>query len=125
MSRANVEIARRGFQEAAAGDFSVIAELLDPEVKWHGGDRTGGCQDRVQALRFMREAAARGGVGRLVDVIDAGDQVVLIIEPPVPDGTTPVRRANVSTFRDGRVVEMVAYESPEQACAAAGVASAP
>jgi hypothetical protein len=29
-------------------------------------------------------------------------------------------RANLTTFRDGKIVEMVAHESPEAALAAAG-----
>jgi ketosteroid isomerase-like protein len=33
-----VEIARRGFEAVMRGDLDVIGELLDPEVKWHGGD---------------------------------------------------------------------------------------
>src|SRR5436190_71432 len=56
MSSANVELARRGFDAAARGDYEVVRELLDPEVKWHGGDPTapGSCHNREQALAFMR-----------------------------------------------------------------------
>ena len=70
----------------------------------------------------MRGAMGRGG-GRLVDVIEAGpDRVVVVLQPRgEPGGPVPPRRANVTTLRDGRVVEMVAYETPEQACAAVGV----
>ena len=121
MSRAHVELARRGFAAAAAGDFSVIEELLHEDVKWHGGDPASGCQNRDETLRFMRQAADRRGVGRLVDVIDAGDRVVIVLEPGGEDGGTPPLRANVTTFRDGKVVEMVAYDSPEAARAAAGL----
>jgi len=52
-----------------------------------------------------------------VDVVDAGsDRVVVVLQP-----AGGPRRANVTTFRDDRVVEIVAYESPGQALAAAGL----
>lgn len=119
MSAANVELVRRGYAAAAAGDLSVIEELLDPEVKWHGGDPSSGCQNRAQALRFMQRPEART-LGRLLDVVDAGDRVVVVLEPRDRDGTALPPRANVTTIRDGRVVEMVAYETPEAAFAAVG-----
>ncbi|HEY7891736.1 MAG TPA: hypothetical protein VIC05_05955 [Solirubrobacteraceae bacterium] len=46
----------------------------------------------------------RGAVGELVEVIDAGENLILILKLP---------------FRDGRVVGMVAYETPQAALAAA------
>jgi len=38
MSESNAQIARRGFDAMLSGDLGVIAEMLDPDVKWHGGD---------------------------------------------------------------------------------------
>lgn len=123
MSTANVEIARRGFEAIARGDLGAIGELLDDEVKWHGGDPSApyACHNRDQAIAFMRAAIDRRGVGQLVDAIDAGDRVVVVLRPPSASGTAPLR-ANVTTFRAGKVVEMVSYESPAEALAAAGVA---
>lgn len=120
MSSANVELVRRGFTAAAAGDLSVIRQLLDPEVKWHGGDPSSGCQNREQALRFMQRPDALR-IGRLLDVVDAGDRVVVVLEPRDRDGAALSPRANVTTIRDGRVVEMVAYPTPEEAFAAVGL----
>ena len=124
MTESNVELARRGFAAAVRGDFATIGELLDPEVKWHGGDPTaiGSCQNRDQALRFMRRAESmRSGGFELVDVVDAGDTVVVIVRPP-PEGAEPAAPvANLATFRNGKVVEMVHYPSPQAALAAAGV----
>ena len=115
----NVEIVRRGYEAVERGDFSRIESLLAADVKWHGGDPTaeGACVNRGQALEFMRTAHEHGRVGRLVDVIDAGDDRVVVVLSPSPD----VERANVTTFRDGKVVEMVAHESRESALAAAGL----
>lgn len=119
MSRANVELARRGFAAIAAGDLQPVAALLAPDVKWHGGnpEDEGACRNREQALAFMRAGMAQRRVGQLVDVIDAGDSVVVVMQPPAQDGETPSLRANLTTFRDGQVVEMIAFASPEDALA--------
>lgn len=123
MTAPHTELARRGYAAIAAGDVAAIREMLDPEVKWHAGVPEDGCQNREQALAFIARED-RPGLPELVDVIDAGDgRVIVIVQPPAQDGSTPPLRANVTTFRDGRVVEMVAYESPEDACAAAGIPS--
>jgi ketosteroid isomerase-like protein len=121
MADSNVETARRGFEAALRGDLDAIAELLDPNVRWHGGDPTaaGGCQNRDQALTFMRQSdVISGGKFELVDVVGEGDKVVVIIRPP-SDGDEPAQPvANLTTFRDGKVVEMVHYPNPDDALAA-------
>lgn len=121
MSESNVEAARRGFAAVLRGDLETIGGLLDPDVKWHGGDPTadGACQNRNQALDVMRRSqTVRGGRFELVDVVGAGDRVVVILRPP-PEGDTPSSPvANLTTFRDGKVVEMVHYPNPDDAVAA-------
>jgi ketosteroid isomerase-like protein len=116
MAETNAERVRRGFEAVLRGDYDAIADLLDPDVKWHGGDPTaeGSCQNRTQALEWIRNARARG---RLVDVVEAGDKVVVVIQPAGRDEQV----ANLTTFRDGKVVEMVHYPDPADALAAAGV----
>jgi ketosteroid isomerase-like protein len=123
MAETNVEAARRGFDAALRGDLDTIAEMLDPEVKWHGGDPTapGSCQNRTQALTFMRQSdAIRDGRVELVDVVGAGDKVVVIMRPRSSDADPPPLVANLTTFRDGKVVEMVHYPNVDDALAAAG-----
>ena len=123
MTASNVELARRGYGAALRGDLDAVREFLDPDVKWHGGDPTanGACRNRREALDFMRKARSGRRIGELVDVIDAGEKVVVIMQPPSGRGQQPTLTANVTTFRDGKAIEMVHYPSPEEALAAAGI----
>ncbi len=118
------ELVRRGYEAVARGDLAEIAPLLDPDVKWHGGDRSAPdvCGSREQVLQYMRRWRERGEVPELVEIIEAGDNVVVIMRPPPPAGEEigPLR-ANLTTFRAGKVVEMVHYEDPKDALAAAGL----
>lgn len=125
MAVSNVELARRGYEALVRGDMDAVREFLDPDVKWHAGDTTaqGTCQNREQALQWMRAARLRGRVGELVDVIDAGDRVVVIMRPEGGDGRRDGRAANVTTFRDARAIEIVHYPDPQDALAAAGLVS--
>jgi ketosteroid isomerase-like protein len=121
MVQSNVELARRGYEAALRGDLDTIREFLHPDVRWHGGnpEATGACRNRDQALEFMRRARGRRGVGELVDIVDAGEKVVVIIRPPSSGDEPSALSANVTTFRDGKVVEMVHYTNPEDAFVAA------
>jgi ketosteroid isomerase-like protein len=122
MTDSNVELARRGFEAARTGDVDAVREFLHPDVKWHGGDPSavGACHNREQALQFMRQARGRRRIGELIDIVDAGDKVVVITRPPSEDGEPAALSANLTTFRDGKAIEMVHYPNPEDALAAAG-----
>jgi ketosteroid isomerase-like protein len=124
VSAENVELARRGYEAMRRGDLEGVRELLDADVKWHAGDPSDeyACQNRAQAIEFMRQAQARRGspLAELVELIDAGDKVVVILRRTGEDGE-PELVANVTTFRAGKVVEMVHYPDPDDARAAAGV----
>jgi ketosteroid isomerase-like protein len=127
VSESNVERVRRGYEAVIQRDLDALAELLDPAVRWHAGDPDAkyACHNKEEALQFMRRNWLSGGSpGELVDVVDAGDKVVVIMRP-VPDETgAPATSANVTTFRDGKVVEMVHYPDPQDALKAAGVSGA-
>lgn len=124
MSESNVELTRRGYEAVMRGDLDTIREILDPDVKWHAGDPTAryACKNREQAIEFMRRARARRGapIGELVEVIDAGEQVVVIMRRTGDEGQ-PELVANLTTFRNGKVIEMVHYPDPAAARATAGV----
>ncbi len=122
MAESNVDLARRGYEAARRGDLEALREFLDPDVKWHGGDPTDqyACHNREQALAFMRAARVRRSFGELVELVEAGDKVVVIMRRTGGDGE-PEMVANVTTFRDGKAVEMVHYPDPDKALAAVGV----
>jgi ketosteroid isomerase-like protein len=124
MSEANVELARQGYEAALRGDLETIAGMLAADVSWHGGDpsASAACRNRSEVLDVMRRAGGRAGIGELVDVVDAGEKVVVIMRPRTSEGGEQAGLiANLTTFRDGLVVEMVHYPNPEDALAAAGV----
>jgi ketosteroid isomerase-like protein len=117
-------LVRRGFQAASRGDIDAIAAMLSPDVRWHGaGDDSGGCQNRKQTLRWMREAIERGV---RVDLLDArelpGDRVVLVLRrrPTPDDPEPPAPHGQIISFRDGLIAEMVVYPTAGEALAAAG-----
>jgi ketosteroid isomerase-like protein len=120
MPQSNAEIARQGYEAVRRGDLDAVEDFLDPEVKWHGGDPNaeGACRNRQDALMFMQQARRRGRIGKLVEVIGAGDQVVVIMQPAAQAAKLT---ANLTTFRDGKAIEMVHYPRPEDALAAAGL----
>jgi ketosteroid isomerase-like protein len=116
-------LARRGYEAVALGDFDAVREFLDPDVKWHAGDPTarGSCANREQALEFIRAARARQGVGELVEVVDAGEQVVVIMRPRTEEGLGARLTANVTTFRNGKAIEIAHYPDPGDALSAVGL----
>jgi ketosteroid isomerase-like protein len=125
MSETNVDLARRGYESIMRGDLDAIRDLLDPNVRWHAGDPDGdfACKNRDQALQWMRRARARRGSApaELIEIVDAGDSVVVIMKPTPEGDELATTVANVTTFRGGKVVEMVHYDDPADARAAAGV----
>jgi ketosteroid isomerase-like protein len=122
MSKANLELARQGYEALKRGDLEELAAMLDEDVKWHAGDPTaeGACRNKQQALAWLQRAG-RGEPPEIVEMVDAGDSVVVILQPAPVEGQEVPPRAQITTFRDGKVVEMVAYPSVEAALAAAEV----
>jgi ketosteroid isomerase-like protein len=68
----------------------------------------------------MRRASDRRALPELVDVVDAGDKVVVIMARRAAEGGSELV-ANLTTFRDGKAIEMVHYANANDALAAAGV----
>ena len=127
MGENNVERVRRGYEAVMRRDLDALADLLDPAVRWHAGDPDAkyACHNKDEALQFMRQNWLRGGPpGELLDVVDAGEKVVVIMRRAPGDQEPAATVANLTTFRDGKVVEMVHYPDPKDALAAADVRDA-
>jgi ketosteroid isomerase-like protein len=121
MSEANVAIARLAYQAIARGDGRGLWKMLDAAVTSHSFDEVANParHGRRDVLKFMRRAIRDGSAGELVDVIDVGEQVIVVLRPRMSEGVQPAMRANLTTFADGRVIRMVAYDSPAAALIAA------
>jgi ketosteroid isomerase-like protein len=122
VSETNEQLARRVFEAIGRGDYDLLESLLDPDVKWHAGDPTaeGTCQNRNQALQFLQRG--RGPLPDLVDVREVGDKIALLLRPRGTDSEKDAPLiANVTTLRDGKVVEMVHYDRAADALAALGL----
>lgn len=125
MTQSNLELVRAGFASAMRGDVAALEAILAPDVYWGApGDRQDGCHNRRQALHWMRAAIDRGVTLKLIDVRELADgRVLTVLQRIAPleggDGPPPPH-AQLVSFRDGQVTEMLVYPSPEDAEAAAG-----
>jgi ketosteroid isomerase-like protein len=125
MQPSNLELVRNGFEAASRGDVTAVAELLDDNVYW-GADGGGGCENRQQTLRWMREGIARGVHVDLLDARELSDgRVVLLLQRTTPhDGEAelPDPHGQIISFRDGKITQMLVYPTAEEALSAAGLA---
>ncbi len=60
----------------------------------------------------MRRAQSRRRVGELIDILGAGDKVVVVMRPASETGEPAAVSANLTTFRDDKAIEMVHYANP-------------
>ena len=96
-----------------------LYELLDPDVMWYSTevDSNCTCNDRDDVIACIERNAA-GLAGRF-DVLGSGEDVAVVrpvLDPPRGgDGCLLLR------FRDGAIVEMRDFVSPQAAFAYAGL----
>jgi len=115
-----MEKARVGLQAWQDGDFSALEELLDPHVElywWEPGDWD--CHSRDDVLRVLAERKQEGVNRAKVELIDAGENVLISVSHTVDRPDWPDEPATVIRFRDGKAVEMRQFKSGEEALAAA------
>jgi hypothetical protein len=142
MSQENVE-KMRAFAEAdvlarASGEFDPEAaidrqaELWDPEIELDPSgfpalDLTGVSRGADAARNWWREWYAAWDTLRFqYELVDAGDQVVMLLELRLRGRSTgiefpPQKGAWVATFRDGLVVHLKLYMSQSEALEAVGL----
>jgi ketosteroid isomerase-like protein len=130
MSRENVDRVREAYEHfASTGEPDL--DLLHPSIEITQdplvpGQRTTfhGPQGLVELLASWYESFDGFGV-RAEEFLDAGDQVVVLVEPFGRGAASGVELqehwAHVWTLQDGRAVRMRLYRNPPEALEAAGL----
>ena len=117
-----LERARAVLQAAQAGDLSPLRELLDPEVDliWWEASRWD-CHNRDDVMRLLERLQRSGFGGTEVELIDAGDDVLVTVSQPGAQRGEgwPEETATVITFRDGKATHLWQFKTSAQALAAA------
>lgn len=126
VSASRLDIVRDGFAAAARGDLGAVAALLDENVKWHeAGYDDAGCQNRVQALRWMSEGIGRGVALTPVETRELADGRVLILlrrNATTEGESAPPPHGQILSFREDKITEIVFFPTAQAALTAAGLA---
>ena len=130
MSRANVEIVRRGVDAFSRAAWDESVELMAPEVEWHdapdlpGARLYRGREGVLARWRDMAEALDDFTV-EIEQLFDAGDEVVVFFTSRgrgrVSGLEVSRKIAQIATVREGRVIKIVGYDNRAKALEAAGL----
>ena len=127
MSAENVEVVRQVFDAAGRRDAAAVLALYDPEVEWDAsriplGGLTGRVVHGRDDLRnwFREWFGAWAGLEDLYDeLIDAGDDVVSVTRIRAQGRSSGIgvemRGAAAWTIREGKIVRVVWFPTPEEA----------
>jgi ketosteroid isomerase-like protein len=125
--RSNIEIVWSDWLDAIRrGDLETLAARLAPEVTHRGVRADLICPDRDAVIENARSRSEQLPDVGAVELVAAGDQVVLSIRAPtvgmpLQDGAPMRGQASiVFTLRDGLITGMQDYVSRGEALAAAG-----
>jgi ketosteroid isomerase-like protein len=125
--RSNIEIIWSDWLDAMRrGDLDALAARLAPEVTHRGVRPDLVCPDRESVLANARARAGQLPDVGAVELVAAGDHVVLCVRAPtvgmpLEDGAPMRGQASiVFTLRDGLITRMQDYLSRRDALAAAG-----
>jgi ketosteroid isomerase-like protein len=125
----NIEIIFADWLDAIRrGDLEMMAARLAPDVVHQGIHREWICHNRDEVLDSVRGRAGRVPPVEALELLSAGDHVVMSVRapgvgPPIDEGSDqPSGQAViVFTLRDGVIVRMDDYAHRADALAAAGV----
>ena len=127
MSQENVEIARKAIEAWNAGDMDGLRDLYDPDAvyatpsDWIGGPYLG--RDAImEQFAEIRDIWTGGSFDR-VDVVDAGDRVVVQVAFHGDTRGLPLSTdvAWVYTMREGLITRLEFFRSRGEALEAAGL----
>jgi ketosteroid isomerase-like protein len=132
MSEENVKLVREAFEAFQGGDLEKTAQLVDPELEFHG--TVGGLQEGQVAhgqsqidQQFEAEDLEAWEERRLEpeEFIDAGDNVVILVHEYRRGRGSGVEletdTAIVVAVRDARVVRIQGYMDRSEALEAVGL----
>jgi ketosteroid isomerase-like protein len=130
MSEENVEIVRACIDAFNRGDFEASLAFLDDDVEWHdppdvpdAGVHRGPEEVRRWTAGWMK--AWESYTAEAVELIDAGDQVVVVHYERGRGRGSGVevehRVANVFDLREGRIVRKRPFPTRAEALEAAGL----
>jgi ketosteroid isomerase-like protein len=128
----NIEIIFADWLDAMRrGDIETMADRLAPDVVHEGIREDLICRNRDEVLHNMRSRAGRVPPVDALELIEAGDHVVMSVRAPGvgvpvdPSSDEPRGQAVVVfTLRDGLIVHMRDYTHRTDALAAAGASVA-
>jgi ketosteroid isomerase-like protein len=130
MSQENVEIVRRIYDAMNRNDWDAAFRDAHPdfEVTFKEGPRAGTHRGRetLQEVADDLRAGFESWVSEPLQLIESGDQIVAIVNNRLrPKGGTrgefAYRNGTIFTIRNGTVLSMVGYPTPEEALEAAGL----
>ena len=126
MSTQNEEVAQGGHEALMRGDFEELESLMAPDLTWHGWEpEPGVCYSRDEALDVIKERLSQNAIGELREVVDLGDDRVLVVTALGPDSEASAAdlglpqghdaTATLVTIRDGIVVAIQDYRNKDEA----------
>jgi ketosteroid isomerase-like protein len=125
VGRSNIEIVFTDWLDAMRrGDVDTMESVLAPDVKHIGIVPEWECGNREQVLENVRNRVGRVPPVEALELVGAGDHVVMSIRAPglgpTPDGQARGQSCIVFTLRDGVIVHMQDYVHRDDALIAAG-----
>ena len=129
MSQENVEIVRRVYDAGNRNDWDAAFRDAHPEFEatFQRGPNAGTHRgrERVQAVLLDQRAAVDVWIMEPLELRESGEHVVAIVRSRLrPKGSSAefeFRNGHIWTIRDGTILSLVGFPSPEEALEAAGL----
>jgi len=129
MSQENVEMVRCVYDAFNREDWDAAFRDADPdfEATFQRGPNAGTHRGRenLQARLLDARAAFDAWLAEPVELLESGEQVVVIVKnrlrPKGSSGEIEFRNGHIWTIRDGTILSLLGYPSPDDALEAAGL----